>query len=231
MEVVLVSFSGVEVDLRREVAPRVFFREHVLRRHLRVPEVLLHVRFVHASAQGGFVVSVGEHALAALAHDDGCARVLAPGQDHARGDVCVFEELEGDEAIVVARLRVREDVGELLQVARAQEVRDVGHALPCDQGQRLGLDAQDALAEGALVHAHVLIRELAPRHLLGRRGLKDVLIRERRRRGRLRRERRGGGREGESPRGAERGVAQSAGHGGANERRESASARGRDPLP
>ena len=47
VEVVLVSFRGVEVDLRREVAPRVFFREHVLRRHLRVPEVLLHVRFVH----------------------------------------------------------------------------------------------------------------------------------------------------------------------------------------
>jgi hypothetical protein len=49
--------------------------------------------------------------LAALAHDDRGAGVLAHREHAARGDVGVLEQVEGDEFVVVARLVVIEDGG------------------------------------------------------------------------------------------------------------------------
>ena len=69
----------------------------------------------------------GEDVLALLAHDDRGAGVLAHRQHAAGGDVGVLQQVERDEAVVRGGLRVVEDLGELGEVAGAQQVRDVVH--------------------------------------------------------------------------------------------------------
>ena len=59
-----------------------------------------------------------------VAHDDRGPGVLTH-RERRRGDVRVLEQIERDELVVVARLRVVEDVPQLLQVSRPQIVRDV----------------------------------------------------------------------------------------------------------
>ena len=101
---------GVELDLRRQVGAGVLLVPHGQRRHLRVAQVERRVGVVDALADRALVVARGEHLLAALAHDDRRAGVLAHRQDAARGDVHVLEQVERDEAVVGARLGVVEDV-------------------------------------------------------------------------------------------------------------------------
>ena len=118
---------GVQLDLRGQVRAGVALVPHRHRRHLRVAQVEPGVGVVDTAADRLLVAAGGEHVLAALAHDDRGAGVLAHRQDAARGDVRVLEQVERDELVVVARLGVVEDVRELLQVRRAQVVRDVVH--------------------------------------------------------------------------------------------------------
>ena len=108
---------------------------------------------IHAPAAGAWdarlpvqialIVATCQHMLPALAHDDRRAGVLAHGQDAASGDVRVLEQVERDELVVVARLRVIEDVRQLLQVCRSQVVRDVVHGGVGEQSQGLGLDLEE----------------------------------------------------------------------------------------
>jgi hypothetical protein len=215
VKMVLFAILGVDVDLRREVTARVFLLEHGLGRHLGVSKVSLDVGVVDAAREHLLVVALGPHALALFAHDDGGAGVLAPGEDHPGGDVGVLEKLEGDETVVAGRLGVLEDVGELLQVARAEEMRDVRHALLRDEAERLGLNLEHALAHH-LVHADVIGRDLAPGDVLGLGGLEELLVRERRRGGRVGRHGHEGvgGSRGAKPGEAPRGGAKRAGHRG-----------------
>ena len=78
-----------------------------------------------------------------LPDDDGGAGVLARRQDHARRDVGVLHQLEGDEAVVVRRLGILENLGELLEVARAEEMGDIPNRLGGQRDQRLGIHLQD----------------------------------------------------------------------------------------
>ena len=94
------------------------------------------------------VVARGDHVLALVADRDRGAGVLAAGQHAAGGDVGVLEQLERDELVVGRRLGVVEDRAELLEVARAQEVRDVVDRGAGEERQRLGLDREHvALAQ------------------------------------------------------------------------------------
>ena len=81
-----------------------------------VAEVLLGVGLVDSAREGLGVVRVGPHLLALVAEDGGGAGVLAEGQDATGGDLGVAEESEGDVAVVVRRLGVLEDGGDLLKV-------------------------------------------------------------------------------------------------------------------
>ncbi len=145
-ELVLVAGIGVDLDLRREVGPRVLLLVHRERRHLRVAQVGVGVGPVDALGERGLVVAVGEHVVAPMADHDGGAGVLAPGQDHAGGDVGVLQQLERDEAVVVRRLGVVEDRRQLFQVRRAQQVGDVVHRLGRQVGHHLPVDLQEGLA-------------------------------------------------------------------------------------
>mmetsp|Transcript_66390 Transcript_66390/g.198308 ORF Transcript_66390/g.198308 Transcript_66390/m.198308 type:complete len:237 (-) Transcript_66390:192-902(-) len=140
LELVLRAGRREQLDLRRQVCLRVRLREHVQRRHLRVAQVGARIRVEDALRQVRLVIAVGPYVLAALAHHDRRPRVLAARQDFARRDVGVLEQLECNKLVVAGRLRVVEDVGELLEVARPEQVGDVNHRLRGQQPQRLRLD-------------------------------------------------------------------------------------------
>ena len=134
---------GVELDLGRQVGAGVALVPRRDRGHLGVAQVQPGVGVVDPTAHGFLVAPGRQHVLTALAHDDRCPGVLAHGQDAARGDVRVLEQVERDELVVVARLRVIEDVRQLLEVRRAQVVRDVVHGGVGEQAQGLGLDLEE----------------------------------------------------------------------------------------
>ena len=75
---------GVELDLRGQVGAGVLLVPHGQRRHLRVAQVERRVGVVDALADRALVVARGQHLLAALAHDDRRAGVLAHREDAAR---------------------------------------------------------------------------------------------------------------------------------------------------
>ena len=135
---------GVELDLRGQVGAGVALVPHRHRGHLAVAQVEPGVGVVDAAAEGPLVGAAGEDLLAALAHDDRGPGVLAHRQDTTGGDVGVLEQVEGDELVVVARLRVLEDATQLGQVGRAQVVGDVVHGGLGEQPQRLVVDLQES---------------------------------------------------------------------------------------
>ena len=76
-ELVRAAVGRVQLDLRGQVGAGVLLVPHGQRGHLRVAQVELRVRVVDAARQGLLVAAFGEHVLAALAHDDRRAGVLA----------------------------------------------------------------------------------------------------------------------------------------------------------
>ena len=90
------------------------------------------------SAIAVLVVAVGPDEAALLAHHDRGAGVLAHRQHAARGDVGVLQKVVGDELVVRRRLRIVQDRGELLQVARPQQMVDVDEGLLGEAPQGLG---------------------------------------------------------------------------------------------
>ena len=146
-EVVLGLVAGmrvrVELDLRGQVRAGVALLPHRQRRQLGVAQVELLVRVEDAVGEVALVVPLREHVLAALAHDDRRAGVLAHRQDAAGGDVGVLQQVEGDEPVVRARLGVVEDPLELGEVAGPQQVLDVLHGGEGEGPERLGLDGEE----------------------------------------------------------------------------------------
>jgi hypothetical protein len=136
----------VDLDLRRQVVLRIRLLEHGERRQLAVAQVVPGIGVEHPLPQRRLVAAAGPDQPALLAHDDGGARVLAHGQDAAGGDVRVLQQVEGHEAVVGRGPRVVEDLAKLRQVARTQQVVDVGEGLLREEPQRLGLDLEDLLA-------------------------------------------------------------------------------------
>ena len=128
-ELVGVAVDGADLDLRRQVGAGVALLVHRQRGHLAVAQVRREVRLLHAGGDRRLVAAAGHHELALLRLDDRRAGVLAHRQHAAGGDDGVLQQVEGDEAVVVGRLRVVEDAAQLLEVAGAQEVGDVVHRL------------------------------------------------------------------------------------------------------
>ena len=115
----------VDLHLRRHVRLGVLLLEHGNRRELRIAQIALQIRIARAFRERGLVIADGEHHAALLAHDDGRAGVLAHRQHAAGGDVGVLEEVVSDELVVIARLRIVEDLAQLLEMRRTQQMVDV----------------------------------------------------------------------------------------------------------
>ncbi len=64
----------------------------------------------------------------------------------AGGDIGVFQEVVGDETVIVGRFGVFENIGELLQMAGAQQMVDVGKSRFRKQAQPFGVDGQNFLS-------------------------------------------------------------------------------------
>mmetsp|Transcript_125331 Transcript_125331/g.350974 ORF Transcript_125331/g.350974 Transcript_125331/m.350974 type:complete len:447 (+) Transcript_125331:697-2037(+) len=121
-ELVLRALLCVEVDLCGQIRLRVPLGEHRHRRHLGVAQVPPEVCLVHAFGQVALVIAICENILAALAHDDGGARVLASWEHTLGGNDRVLKQVPGGEPVVVGRLRIRKNLRQLPQVTRPQEV-------------------------------------------------------------------------------------------------------------
>ena len=109
----VVTGSGHDVELHRQVVAGVHFLEHRQRRHLRIAQVGFGVGAVDAAGERLFLVAVDPDALALLAEHQGGAGVLAHRQDAAGGDAGVLQQIERDEAVVRGCLRVVQDGAEL----------------------------------------------------------------------------------------------------------------------
>ena len=99
-QLVGVAVDGGDLDLGRQVGAGVDLLPHRQRRHLRVAQVGGLVGLEDAAGDGLLVAAARDDALAPLALDDGRARVLAHGEDAARGDAGVLQQVERDEAVV-----------------------------------------------------------------------------------------------------------------------------------
>ena len=128
-----------------------FFSSHMVSGgHLRVAQVQLGVRVVDAAGEVLLVPPVGEDLLAALAHHDRGAGVLAHRQHPARRDVRVLQQVTRDVAVVRRRLGVIQDGPQLPQVRGAQQVGDVPERGPAQQGQRLRVNFKKTSSERTL---------------------------------------------------------------------------------
>jgi hypothetical protein len=121
---------------------------------LRITEVVGDVGLEDAPADRLLVVGAGENPVAFLGHDDRRARVLAHRQDPARGDIRVLEQIKRNESVVGRRLGIVQDGPQLSEVAGPQIVGDVEHGLPGEEGERLGLNPQEAVV-GRVERGHV----------------------------------------------------------------------------
>ena len=142
-ELVRVAVGGGDLDLCRQVVVGVDLVVHAERRQLAVAQVAGDVGVVDALGDRPFVAAAGEHELALLGLHDRGARVLAHRQHAAGGDRRVLQQVEGDEAVVGARLRVVEDVRQLLKVSRPEVVGDVVHRLGREPADGVELDLEE----------------------------------------------------------------------------------------
>ena len=143
---------GVDLHLGGQVVAGVDLGEHVEGGELGVAQARRAVGVEHAPGDGLGVVGEGQHLFALVAYHHRGAGVLAHGQDAPGCDVGVEEQLQGHEAVVLRRLRVVDDVAELLEVPGPQVVGDVVHGRRGESGERLGLDPQErapAVGDGA----------------------------------------------------------------------------------
>ena len=113
---------------------------------LGVPQVLPLIGLEDPAGEPLLIVHAGPDALALLGDDRGRAGVLAHRQPEAGGDGGVPEQGQGDAAVVGRGLGVVEDRGDLREVRRAVEERDVAERLACQYGERLGGDLEDLLS-------------------------------------------------------------------------------------
>ena len=156
---VIILALGIDIDLGRKIVAGVLLLEHRERCELAVAQVALEVGRRGARRQRVVVAALGPDPPALLAHDDRGAGVLAHREDSAGRDVGVLHQVVGDEAVVGRGLGIVEDVAQLLEMARSQEMVDVAEGGFRQQAQRFEIDLEDVLA-GEAVDGHVLIGEL-----------------------------------------------------------------------
>ena len=173
---VLRTLGGVEVDLGGEIGAGVDLFPKVERSDLGVAEVFLGVAVVDAATEPFGIIGSGPDLLAFFSEDGGRAGVLAHRENTARGDLGVFEEGEGDVAVVGAGGGVVLDGGDLLDVFRAEEKRRVVKGVLGEVGESLGRDFEDFPAFKGR-GAHTFFGEEAVNGVVGTEGQR-VLINE-----------------------------------------------------
>ena len=145
-ESVLHAFCGLDVDLGREVALCVDLVVHVQRGILGVAEILLCVGLEDSEGNGLLILEAGPDLLALLTVDNGCAGVLAKREFALCSDFSIAEESEGDILVVLACLRIAEDLGHLLVVGAAEKEAHIAESGVGHEGESLRSDLQHRLS-------------------------------------------------------------------------------------
>ena len=175
-ELVRVVAFGIELDLGRHVVGGVLLLEHRQRRQLGIAQVLLEIGVARSFAEGCLIRTVGPHAAALLAHDDGRSGVLAHGQDAVGRNIRVLEKVEGNELVVCSSFRVIKDLAKLLQMSRAQIMVDVLEGFLCQQPQTFPFHHQDLFAIEAFRADEVRCQLAVRRLVFGQRKEGAVVI-------------------------------------------------------
>ena len=139
------TLGCLDVDLRGEVAFRVDLVVHGQGRVLRVTEILLGVGLVNAVRESLLITIPGPDLLAFLTVDNCRTRILAEGEQTLACHVGIAEEGQGDILVVVARLGIAQDLGDLLVVRAAQHEGNIAEGGVRHRGQTLFLDLEDGL--------------------------------------------------------------------------------------
>lgn len=145
-EFVFAALGGIEVDLRGQVGLGVDLIEHVQRGGLRVAKIFLGVGLIYALREFFGIIAAGPDLLAFFAHDGGGAGVLAERQNAVGGDLGIAQHHQRDHAVIFRGRRVIKDRGNLRKVRGPKREIDRAECLICQQGQGLGLDAQNGLS-------------------------------------------------------------------------------------
>ena len=145
-EFVFAALGGIEVDLRGQVGLGVDLVIHVQRRCLRVAKIFLGVGLIDALREFFGIIAAGPDLLAFFAHDGGGAGVLAERQNAMGGDLGIAQHHQRDHAVIFRGCRVIENRGNLREVRGPKREIDRAECLICQQGQGLGLDAQNGLS-------------------------------------------------------------------------------------
>ena len=133
----------MEVDLRWQIGAGVDLFEKIEGGDLGVAEIFLGVGFVDALGEKLRVVRIRPNLLAFLGEDRARAGILAHRENSARGDLGVLQQRVGDVAVVIGRLRVLENSGDLLEVLGAEKKIRVVKGFTREVGERLGCDFED----------------------------------------------------------------------------------------
>lgn len=113
------------------------------------------------------VVAVSLNEAPLLGDDNGRAGVLAHGQDAARRDIRVLQQIEGDELFVRRHLRIIKDAAELREMTRAKQMVDVDERLLAEKTDRLAIDDQnigdECMLDANTIRAHLFVgRRIGP---------------------------------------------------------------------
>mmetsp|Transcript_4288 Transcript_4288/g.10520 ORF Transcript_4288/g.10520 Transcript_4288/m.10520 type:complete len:256 (+) Transcript_4288:974-1741(+) len=143
-ELVLITLGGVKINLCGQVGSCVDLVKSGERCHLRVAQVGLSVRVVDTLRDGFFVrTAQGPHVFALLAHHDRRSGILAARKHHTSSDVGILEELKGNETIVFGGLWIIQNVAQLLEMSRTQQMSNVTHRLAGQEFECFRIDFQN----------------------------------------------------------------------------------------
>lgn len=131
-EFVLLSLGSIQINLRWQIGARVFLLKHVERCHLTVSQIEFGVGIVGPSRQIVFIPTVRQDAVSPFSQYNGSTSILASRQDACGCNVCIFEQFERHKFVIGRRFVIVENVANLLQVSRTEQV---GHISECRSRQ------------------------------------------------------------------------------------------------
>ena len=139
------SLGHSDVDLCRHVVAGVGFFPQRLRRKLRVAKVEVLIGAIDAFCDVRLVVAIRQHLITSFSEDNRSPGVLAHRQNLARRDVGVFQEVQGDEFVVVRGLWVEQYRVELLEMGFPEVEVDLFEGFVAQILKRLPWDFHEIL--------------------------------------------------------------------------------------
>ncbi len=139
----ILSPLRIQLNLARQIVAGVLFFEHGERGNLTIAKIIVIIGIQDPFGERGFILSIGPDTPPLLAHHDGGAGILAHRQHTARRNIGILQKVIGDETIIVGRFRVIQNLRQLRQMARPQQVINVAKRFFRQQAQPFRVDRDD----------------------------------------------------------------------------------------